>query len=416
MNDSMNPSSIRLEHGSGISLRMLILFLTGAMTMIHLVTLFSYVLYGVVIVGLVGLWIVLLFRRHSAPVKKGLLRYLLWYGLFAFLIVASMVYTVNTVNPDYVLKRVLVIFALGLIVSDMVQTKRDFGMLANGLIAGGLMVALISVTHEGLRVGIGRIGKATVGSAVALSGIMIVSFVCAVWQATSAQKKKWIYGALAVFFFAVIVLTGSRRALLISAMFVIAQVFVDNGIQKSRKMMLVLALALAGCIFGYMLFANEQLYNLIGWRLESMIQTALGTASSEDASMRERSVMKAYAYELFAQRPWLGYGAHGFAYMFDQYYGKLLYSHCGYTEILSCYGIVGFVIFYWVFLVFLKQGRNVLAKGDSCQKALLIYAALTLACEVITIAFITPQVVVMLTAGLNMVSRASNRSGIEHEK
>lgn len=388
-----------------VPIRSLVLFGTGVMTMVHLVTLFSYVLYAAIIALLLFGCMLVTAQKHFR-LDRDTITYLSWYGALYALILFSLLYSVNTINPDYVLKRCSVIFVLGYITAVLLKQEKDFITLANGLIVGTLIVIGSCIAHEGTRVGIGRIGKETVGSAVALSGIVLVGFICVVWMFIFRQKRRALHGILSAGMLAIIVLTGSRRSLMISIMAVLLLVLFNRNIKKSRRFIFAFILLLLLCVFVYLLFTNETLYGLIGWRMESMISTMLGIGrTTEDASMAERSAMKEYGYELFLQRPLLGYGVHGFAYKFFKYYGKLLSSHCGFIELLSCYGIIGFFIFYRIFIILARKGRRVFKTGTGVQILMMVYALLTFISEAYTIAFITPQVIVMLTAGMNLLGK-----------
>ena len=82
----------------------------------------------------------------------------------------------------------------------------------------------------------------------------------------------------------------------------------------------------------------------------------------------------------------------------------MLYSHCGFAEILSCYGIVGFIVFYKAFYHIIRRFVRLTHK-DGYIVFVFLYALLTLFTEASTIAFITPQVVVLLTAALCLISK-----------
>lgn len=403
MRSTMKRLSVRPGKLRTATLTGLLLFMTGMMTMVHLITLLPYVLYIVVIGGMLALYLGRSLGSRGLRMGGNLQRYLCWYGLFTLLVVLSLLYTVNTVNPDYAVKRVAVTCCLGLLTAGLVRTRDHFRILANGLIAGSFFVVAAALVFEGFELGMGRLGKMTVGSAVSFSGIMLVGCICAQWRAVSVRHHRRRFAAMALFLFAMILLSGSRRAMLVAMLMLMLQLMLSREIRKSRKVLLLLAAATALCVFVYLLFTNKTLYAMIGWRIESMLQTVLGSAQVEDASMLERSAMKDYGYRLFRERPVAGWGVHGFAYKFNGFYGKLLYSHCGFSEILSCYGLIGFVLFYQVFVRYALRARRVLKSRDGVQVLMLVYALLTLISESGSMAFLTPQVVVMLTAGMNLM-------------
>ena len=382
----------------------IIVFLTGIMAITHAIILIPLIVNLTFLIFLLGLTLLLHISNHGFKFDSIVGIYLAWYGLFTVLICISMIYTVNTINPEYALTRVLTAFGLGFIVSVRVRTEEKFRVLANGIMIGGIIVICVAFAVEGFNMGIGRIGGATIGSAVALSGFLFVAYICAIWRLIYVKQNRLLFVLIALATFAVIILTGSRRSMILSMIMLLLLVFFNKETKKSKKAIAFFITILLLCVFMYFVFTNETLYNLIGWRIESMFNSiSLGVDNAEDASMQERAVMKEYGYELFFEKPIFGYGSHGFAYMFDRYYGKLLYSHCGFSEILSCYGIVGFVIFYKIFISFIKKTKYVFSKGSSIQVMLLSFALLTLISDSNSIAFLNPPMVVLLVAGINML-------------
>ncbi len=379
-------------------------FLAGFMTMIHLVSLFPYEIHMAAISLLVAIDFVFLYKcrlRIDAPTG----RYISWYGLFVLYIFASLLYTANTENPDYVIKRVAVIFALGWLVSRSVRNEKNLIAIANGLIIGAIIVAALALATESERIGIKRIGNYTVGSSVALSGIMLVAYICGLWHLVFFHEKKKEYVITCGFLFLIIVLTGSRRAILLSLLFIPILLLLNKEIDKSKKVVVFLVVTIVLLIVGFAVMEIEALYSLVGWRFESMLQTMLLSDSGvEDASMLERTIMREYAFQLFLEKPIFGYGVHGFAYKFSLYYGKLVYSHAGFVEILSCYGLIGFLVYYRGFILIFLDATKIRKRANRCHVLLISYAIMTILTDMYTISFITPQVVVMLTAGMTMLN------------
>ena len=383
---------------------------TGIMTMIHLLVLFPYEIYMALIFLLVVIDFIFLFR-NKLRLDVQARRYLSWYGLCVLYIIVSLAYTVNTINPDYVIKRVVVIFALGWLVARSVKNERNFKALANGLILGAGIVAILAIATESGRLGIGRIGTRTVGSSVALSGVMLVGFICSLWYLVFFHGKKTKYLITCCFLFLIMILTGSRRAILLSLLFIPLLLLLNKDIDKSKKTMIFLVAIIVVLITGYILIENEAFYSLVGWRFESMIQTMFWSDSSTmDASMLERTIMRKYAIQLFKEKPIFGYGVHGFAYKFSFYYGKLLYSHAGFVEILSCYGLVGFFIYYRGFILMFMDAIKIRRKMNRCHALLIAYVIMSFSTDMYTVSFISPQVVVMLTAGMTMLNAGKKNS------
>lgn len=141
------------------------------------------------------------------------------------------------------------------------------------------------------------------------------------------------------------VLTGSRAALIaVGVLFAVYQLLEKDISKRTRNICLGILLLLIAI---YILFTNEYLYSMYGSRLE-----AIFTNSIQDASRDDRAMYKSLGITMFFQRPFLGWGMDNFAYYLKYVtgYSQEVYSHCNYIEMLSCYGIIGFVIYYWIYL------------------------------------------------------------------
>ncbi|CVH74390.1 hypothetical protein BN3662_00203 [Clostridiales bacterium CHKCI006] len=55
-----------------------------------------------------------------------------------------------------------------------------------------------------------------------------------------------------------------------------------------------------------------------------------------------------YGMQYFLEKPIFGFGQSGFAILFNNDYGRLVYSHNNYVELLANLGLFGF-LFYYVF-------------------------------------------------------------------
>ena len=391
-----------------LSIKNSLLLLTGMITMLHMVIILPYFLYGAFILLL--LLASLFYLMYNNKKRTGLI--FIWYGTFVIYITFSLLWTVNKINPDYVLKRVWVIFVLCCIVSFLLENRNDFFILIKGLIIGAAIVCCVAIFYEMGTIGSGnsgRIGEHTVGSAVALSGIALVGLYCSsfqmIYNATGKRKK---FFCLYFFFLIAIMLSASRRAMIIGIIFPFLLLIFGKRSSLNKKILYTCISIVVLCTALYLFLTVDVFYNLIGYRIDTLLSSVTNSTTVSDESSLEREAMKRYAWTLFFKKPIFGYGVHGFAYEFFYYYGKLLYSHCGYTEILSCYGILGFVLFYWIFLYIFSRMKRSLAKCHDICIFLSIVVFIVLLTESISIAFITPQIVVLLTIALLVFSRPEN--------
>lgn len=74
-------------------------------------------------------------------------------------------------------------------------------------------------------------------------------------------------------------------------------------------------------------------------------------------------------------------------YYFGDKYGRYLYSHNNYTEILSSLGIIGFVIYYGWYLNELMKYKNIRNRECDMWKFTLLFIIVTLILDYGTVSF-----------------------------
>ena len=165
---------------------------------------------------------------------------------------------------------------------------------------------------------------------------------------------------LAIFFTFSLLCSGSRGAMLQLLIILILYVVTIPGLKRKFK---YISCAIVVGIVGVVLLQNiPYLYETVWIRFEGLINTVLGIDVAADSSAQGRELYKVLAWEMFDHKPILGYGVDGFfcflrdVEFVEGVYLPPRYSHCNFTEIASCFGIVGMIIWYSpVFYVLIKS-------------------------------------------------------------
>lgn len=196
-------------------------------------------------------------------------------------------------------------------------------------------------------------GTERVGSSIGMNentiGIMLaVAVLFLLYRVT--QTKRWIYLLLCVPFVAISLMTGSRKAFFIIPFLLIAYL---AGSTRGFKGIVAVFFALVATYGLFWLAMNAQgLYDVIGVRLQQTFNVLEGGQSDLDIM---RNYYRQFGWELFTQKPLFGYGMSGFQIMLADVSTEAAYSHCNYIELLSCYGIVGFGLFYHLYAVIINE-------------------------------------------------------------
>jgi O-antigen ligase len=95
-----------------------------------------------------------------------------------------------------------------------------------------------------------------------------------------------------------------------------------------------------------------ELYSKIGIRLEQTFMTN-STSGIHGDSVRESMIL--YGWDSFLQRPIFGWGHASFKFLFGNFFGRYVYSHNNYIELLTNLGLIGFVYYYGFYIYIIKK-------------------------------------------------------------
>ncbi len=173
---------------------------------------------------------------------------------------------------------------------------------------------------------------------------------------TKTLTKKMLYIFLIAFFMICIFLSGTRKILVGILLFGFIHTYFSNK-RNFLKLIFKMMIIIICCIAIYFVIMNvDVFYNILGNRIEKAINYAKGTGI--DASLRDRNVMIDYGIEYFKQHPIIGNGTNAFHVLFNIDYNQDLYAHNNFIELLCNYGIIGFSIYYSIYIIYLFSKSN----------------------------------------------------------
>lgn len=335
-----------------------------------------------------------------------------WYFIFTIFCMFTLTYTINKINPDYVYIRVITNLVLLFLTLPFLDNEDNIKHLIKGFIIGGLIgIAYVLISQHNL-IGIGRLGRGPYGSYAEFGNVCMLTLACFIWLKNSILKNKVIKIPIYIYLVIAILLSGARKALIIPLLMVFFLQMFDRRKKMSKKIMVMSIIGIFSVIVVYASLNNEYLYKFIGYRIESGISSIFGN-ESEDVSLYKRSEFKDLAKQMFKEKPLLGWGMHGFAVKNYDTYGtpsSLVYCHDGYLEILSCYGLIGFILFYWVFIYIFINYKKLLY--DDIGIFLFSYIVIILLMEPYSICFLNSYYILLIGACVNTI----NKRGKNNEK
>ncbi|MEN6461354.1 MAG: O-antigen ligase family protein, partial [Syntrophomonas sp.] len=172
----------------------------------------------------------------------------------------------------------------------------------------------------------------------------------------NAKKHKMIYLICIALNAATAILSGSRKALLFMLIpLILYYIFRQkNSIKIIRNVMF--AVVLIGVTY-YAIMNIPFVYDMVGYRIESMIYGLMGGETDGSTSLRLKMIT--WGLEWFMLKPWFGYGINNYMSLIGEmhtYAGTTgVYAHNNYIEMLVDVGMIGTAIYYFIYLMMLEK-------------------------------------------------------------
>ena len=275
--------------------------------------------------------------------------FLIWYGIFICFVCLSSVWSPNSINYSlaptestvFVYKRIFTPLIITSFYYLLCPNSKECSWTLLGLVFGSFISCIIVLATERAYIGLTRLGATSYGAGPTFGNVATIGAILSSFFILKRVYPK-LFAFMMMFFFFAIILSASRQPLICA----ILGIFIIYSIKQRLTLSSLLKYCIICGFFLVLFFIATQkiefLYDAIGFRFEEFF-------TNNDHSSNEREIMRMFALHLFSENPIAGVGIHGFAALFGQWYGWTVWSHCGYTEILSCYGLIGFLIFYSYF-------------------------------------------------------------------
>ncbi len=280
--------------------------------------------------------------------------FFVWLIVFWFWAYVSVFWAANTTYVFYpvYINNVAQIFAISVLVVADVRTRDDVIVYLKMLLFANLYSeALLFANTPAGAWGTERVGEAigvqfnSLGMRTAVAAFVSLLLF---WETKNVLYLVFIVPSALISFF-----SGSRKAFLILVVSItLFMAFVNRGFRAVRNVLIVCAILFAVYL---LVMTNEDLYHILGRRLENLFSYFFGEGTTETSSL-EREFYRNYARQMWGQSPVVGWGFNQFAaQMLAINYSHVAYSHCNYWELLSCLGIVGFLLYYGFYLYLAKR-------------------------------------------------------------
>jgi O-antigen ligase len=297
--------------------------------------------------------------------KKGeLLHFTVFHSLFLIFILicaASLLF-----SPDGVkrLHSLLQILMLSIVITDTIVNSKSIWPVKYGLIIGTTISSILlnlQIRGAGMGSEMARAGS-TLGNPNLFSLALILGITFLFYELLQPIKRFGKYNnifcvSLILYFaYQVIYYTGSRKGFV--QLFVINILFLSYIFLRSNykgKLWVILSFPVLQYIFAFFLFRSSHF-----GRMENLLMYAQGGYTSE-GSLTARTAMLETAVELWKKKPILGWGIDQFRVVS----GFEKYSHNNFAEILVNNGLLGFSVYYLIYVLIFFSAYQLYRMGQT---------------------------------------------------
>lgn len=303
---------------------------------------------------------------------------LIWSSIYTFALLFALLCFISYIYsyaPDDTLdktKTIAIVVLMSISIYQYIARggKIDFALKA--YTTSGTLMALYIISKAHLVVG-SRLGDA-VGDANLVGITLALSTTVALYLFFVERNFIYILQFLCMGY--VILLTGSRTAVALLFLAVIVLIYVSAyTFHWKLQTVIIITIALAVAIYALWqaIMTIPALYNALGIRIISFFQISRGQHSiNNERSMQNRMLFAMRALDWFADSPIWGNGINSFPeYNATFADGRYCFSHCNYTELLSGLGILGFIMYYGIYLYSLFYAWKSHHRAASKYKVLL---------------------------------------------
>lgn len=276
-------------------------------------------------------------------------KYLLWFGGFTIWCIVSERWRVYPkIQDTNTLLTIIRICIMGVCLVFFISDENRLQRIVNVLIHSGALFVILTIIINPISVW-GKESFQSFGDGFMRNGIANFSLILICFTYFNKDiLKKWKFNLFNLIFLSGILICGSRRAVIQLALAICLYTITEKNIDK--KLRNTALIIMSGIIIVVIAVNIPFLRDTYIVRIVEMLK---GEAST-DGSTIGRNAYIIIGMNLFYERPLLGWGIDGFynyllrnpyAYA-SNFYLHALYSHNNYVEILSCFGIVGLILFY----------------------------------------------------------------------
>lgn len=289
--------------------------------------------------------------------------YYLWCLVIASYMSITLLWTVDLTSSFYTLSSFLIVIICNIALFYLLSFNNTYSnRLLKWFVIFTMILILRAIVEYGFSIFVRAPGQNSEFNLNLMGMNCAMTCLFSYYLLRISPEKRAFYWIVIAISFIFIILSGSKKALIIPFVaFVVMMICHSNKKQIITTIIWIIVLT---CVLNYALFNIEILYDSIGYRFEGLINGLTGQGTV-DASSKGRLMFIEYGMYLFKLRPLLGYGIATFAHLYGQTVevGEYVaYSHNNYIELLVSGGLVGLILYYWIYLYLIFRLIKIIKK------------------------------------------------------
>ena len=308
-----------------------------------------------------------LFLMQPSIVKKKFNYFYTWMLLFFLSCCISLKYSISRPTSMAMISTLGLGFLTLLVLYLIIQSKPDLvSFIGKWSIIFPCILGIYTYGRYGIfayvnkRTLSGAINANTFGLECAI-GATIAIYV--LWNYSNTLKESTLAWLRIAFVMNVVfvLMTASRKSIIVLVIpLVIYSVLSSYNIIKSGRNLLLGITALA---LVYEIILNVPiLYDIIGYRMEGMLNYFNNSGGEIDKSTSTRMMLIEYGMTWFSNSPLFGHGIDNYRNLLSRVSRLTTYSHNNFVELLVDVGLVGFISYYYLhirsFVIYIQRRRN----------------------------------------------------------
>lgn len=201
--------------------------------------------------------------------------------------------------------------------------------------------------------------------------------------------------------------SGSRKAFVMLIIGIVALFYFKQKYEnKERNGVISILLSILILLFLGFLLAESGLFGGTIYRMTRLIDAFTGGDNADNSSL-VRAYFRELGFEQFLKTPIYGMGM-GNARLLVQHMGKDCYLHCNYAELAANGGIIGLILFYWIYMYLIKKEKKIMSY-DKLSILIFLLVILHLIMDYGAVSYYSKRTFFMLMIFVLHIKQSDNR-------